>query len=260
MGLIMACNTGGICLSQVIGTAVYDKVGIDGLFVIGAVAAVTGCVLILMTPFRRRFEAGETRARFDWSVWVDAVKNKRLWICSVLMSIGWWAMFSTNYGFTGVLGAEKLGATSVQLGLIAFVCQIASVAVSLAFGRLKGRKLPERGLLVAAFVLFGIYCAASPHCTDANMLIFIQIIGGAAIAVPNVLMFAGAGRELSKGQQLLAMGIFQSVYSIGMTVGPVVSGMIVDAPGGGFATMFYSISAVCCVGAALSLALYKNAK
>jgi MFS family permease len=174
------------------------------------------------------------------------------------MSIAWWAMFSTNFGFTGVYGAEVLRATSVQLGLIAFVCQIASVSVSLVFGRLKGRKLPERALLIAAFVLFGVYCAVSPHCTSANTLILLQVLGGAAVAVPNVILFANAGRELSKGQQLLVMGIFQSVYSIGMTVGPFVSGLIVDAPGGGFAYMFNFVAAVSCTGAIITLIFYRE--
>jgi predicted MFS family arabinose efflux permease len=73
-----------------------------------------------------------------------------------------------------------------------------------------------------------------------------------------VLLFANAGRELSKGQQLLAMGIFQSVYSIGMTVGPFVSGLIVDAPGGGFAPMFYSVAAVSCTGAVVTLVCYRE--
>jgi predicted MFS family arabinose efflux permease len=258
MGIIMACNMGGICLSQVIGTLLYGRIGIDGLFLIGAAAAATGGALILIMPFRRRFEKGAERARFDWSVWLDALKNRHLWICSLLMSIGWWAMFSSNWGFTGVFASELLGATSVQIGLIAFVCQIASVVVSLAFGRLKGRRLPERGLLVLAFLVFGVYCAVTPRCTDADMLILLQILGGASVAVPNVLLFASAGRELSVVQQILAMGIFQSVYSIGMTLGPIVSGRIIDAPGGGYNIMFISLAAVSAVGAVLTFALYKN--
>jgi predicted MFS family arabinose efflux permease len=245
-------------LSQVIGTITYGRIGINGLFTIGAIAAVVAVALILATPFNKRFEKGGERVRFDWSLWIAAAKNRQLWICSALMSIGWWAMFSTNYGFTGVFGSDVLGATSVQLGLIAFVCQIASVAVSLIFGRLKGRKLPDRALLVVAFVLFGVYCAVSPHCADANALILLQALGGAAIAVPNVILFANAGRELSREQQLLVMGIFQSVYSIGMTVGPFVSGLIVDAPGGGFAPMFYSIAAVSCAGAIITLMFYRE--
>jgi predicted MFS family arabinose efflux permease len=258
MGLIMACNTGGVCLSQVIGTAVYGSIGIDGLFIIGAIAAAVAVALILATPFNRRFDKGVERVRFDWNLWIAAAKNRQLWICSVLMSIGWWAMFSTNYGFTGVFGSGVLGASSVQLGLIALVCQVASVAVSLIFGRLKGRKLPERALLVVAFVLFGVYCVISPQCADANALILLQTLGGAAIAVPNVILFANAGRELSKQQQLLAMGIFQSVYSIGMTAGPFVSGLIVDAPWGGFAPMFYFIATVSCTGAVITLIFYRE--
>jgi len=258
MGLVMACNTGGICLSQLIGTALYDRVGINGLFIIGAAAAAVGGALMLLIPFHRRFEKSAEKKKFDWDVWLGVVKNKQLWICSALMSIGYWVMFSTNYGFTGVFGADVLGARTVQLGLIAFVCQVASVAVSLTFGRLKGRRLPERGLLVMAFLLFGVYCVASPWCADANALILLQILGGIAIAVPNVLLFANAGRELSATQQVLCMGVFQSIYSIGMTIGPVISGYIVDMPGGGYTAMFYVLGGVSAAGAAGSLILYKN--
>ncbi|MDR1496673.1 MAG: MFS transporter [Clostridiales Family XIII bacterium] len=258
MGLIMACNTGGICSSQIVGTVLYDRIGMDGLFTIAALAAATGVILILMTPFRRRFEKSEARKRFDVTEFTGAIRNKRLWICSVLMSLGFWVMFSTNYGFTGVFGAQALGASSVQLGLIAFVCQIASVVVSLVFGKLKGRRLPERNLIVIAFILFGVYCALSPECGDANALIMLQILGGVAVAVPNVLLFANAGRELSKSQQILAMGIFQSVYSVGMTAGPVVSGVIVDASGGGFAPMFYALAAVSGAAAVLTRVLYRD--
>ncbi|MDR0518725.1 MAG: MFS transporter [Clostridiales Family XIII bacterium] len=258
MGLVMACNMGGISLSQIIGTAIYDNIGINGLFFIGAVAAALGTILILLTPFNPRFEKKENKKQFDWSLWVGAIKNRHLWMCSIIMSIGWWAMFSSNWGFTGVFASEKLGATSVQVGLIAFVCQIASVFISIVFGRLKGRKLPERALLIGAFVLLGIYCVLSPHCPDATYLVILQLLGGAAISVPNVRLFANAGRELSSAQQIFSMGIFQSVYSIGMTVGPIMSGLIVDAISGGFTIMFYSLGIVSAIGATMVFFFYKS--
>ncbi|MDR0596638.1 MAG: MFS transporter [Clostridiales Family XIII bacterium] len=258
MGLVMACYMGGISLSQILGTAIYDIVGINGLFYIGALAAALGAILIVLTPFRPRFEKKENKKQFDWSLWVGAIKNKHLWMCSIIMSIGWWAMFSSSWGFTGVFASEKLGATSVQVGLIAFVCQMASVFISLVFGRLKGRKLPERALLICAFVLLGIYCVLSPHCPGATYLIILQLVGGAAISVPNVLLFANAGRELSSAQQIFSMGIFQSVYSIGITVGPIVSGLIVDAAAGGFTIMFYSLGIVSAIGAAMVFFFYKS--
>jgi predicted MFS family arabinose efflux permease len=109
-----------------------------------------------------------------------------------------------------------------------------------------------------AFLLFCIYCVASPWSPDANALMLLQILGGAAVAIPNVLLFANAGRELSSAEQVLAMGIFQSVYSIGMTVGPIISGHIVDMPGGGYTAMFYTLGGVSALGAIGSFIFYKN--
>jgi MFS family permease len=176
------------------------------------------------------------------------------------MSIAWWVMFSTNYGFTGVFAKDALKADSLHLGLIAFICQVASVSVSLTFDRLKGKKLPERGLLVISFTAFGLYCVLSGLCTDADTLVILQILGGASVAVPNVLLFANAGRELCAAQQVLAMGIFQSVYSVGMMLGPVISGYIVDMPGGGYAPMFYVLGGIALAGAAGAMKFYKNTK
>jgi MFS family permease len=258
MGLIMACNTGGICVSQLIGTAVYDHIGINGLFVIGGAAAMLGLVFMLITPFRPSARPRYEKGKYDWSLFTGALRNKNLWICSGLMSAAWWVMFSTNYGFTGVFARDALGAHSLHLGLIAFICQVASVTVSLVFGRLKGRRLPERGLLIIAFACFGAYCVLSGYCTDANALVLLQILGGASVAVPNVILFSNAGRELSAAQQVLAMGIFQSVYSIGMTFGPIVSGLILDAPGGSYKLMFNALGCVAIVGAIGSLLWYKN--
>jgi predicted MFS family arabinose efflux permease len=269
MGFVMACNTGGICISQVIGTLSYSRIGINGIFIIGACGAGLAFVLLLLTPFRKTgtatdvvLKAGDLTAKersFTIQMFAEVLKNRQLWICSIIMSLAWWVMFSTNYSFTGVFAQDMLGATPIHLGLIAFTAQVASVITSLTMGRLGKRKLPERVILTLSFAGCALYAALTGICTSANALVALQLLGGFMVAVPNVILFANAGRELSDKQQILSMGVFQSIYSIGMTAGPAITGVFYDRTTS-YPLTFLVIAGVAVLASVMSFALYRPAK
>jgi MFS family permease len=281
MGFVMACNTGGICISQIIGTLTYSHIGINGIFIIGAAGAGLAFVLLLLTPFRKpdtKVKTGtvtgtgtgtvtdvasdpDTRGAaergFTLQMFTEVLKNRHLWICSVLMSLAWWVMFSTNYSFTGVFAQDALSAKPIHFGLIAFTAQIASVTTSLIFGRIGKKKLPERAILTVSFIGCAVYAALTGICTSANALVALQLLGGLMVAVPNVILFANAGRELSDKQQILSMGVFQSIYSIGMTAGPAITGAFYDKTSS-YPLTFLVIAGVAAVAAVMSGVFYRT--
>jgi len=116
------------------------------------------------------------------------------------------------------------------------------------FGKFGDRSLPEKPLLISAFSLAALCCAVITFC-NLTALIVMQAIYGIAKSTIGVILFARAGRNLSDDQQLLSMGFFQSVYGIGMTAGPVVTGFIFERSGGNFALTFYVLAAVAVIGA-----------
>jgi len=279
MGYLMAANTGGICISQIIGTILYGHIGMNGIFILGASAGAAGLILLVFTPFRKRAELRESPEQNDsltiqqtgssnenlalstslTKLFLQAARNRHLWVCSALMSIAQWVLFSTNVSFTGVFAQEALGATSLQLGLIMFVSQAASGGTSAVFGLIGNKSLPERGILVISFGFFALYCVLTAVCTNVTLLIFNQLLCGICAAIFGVILFASAGRELPDSLQLISMGIFQSVYSIGMTAGPAITGVIFERSSGNFAFTFQILTAVSILGMAGSLAFYKNA-
>ena len=251
MGYLLAANTGGVFLSQAIGTISIEHVGFVRLFIIAIGAAAAGLVLLCFTSFKRSESADAPRPVLTKQSLVDTLSNKNLWFCSVLMLLANWVTFSSNFTFTGIYAQEALHADGVYLGVISMVFQAASILVSMLFGKFGDRDLPERPLLASAFFLTALCCAAITFCGLAA-LIAVQIVVGIATSIINVILFARAGRNLSSSQQLLSMGLFQSIYSIGMTIGPIVTGVIFDQSNGNFPLIFYIIAAVAVVGAIMS--------
>jgi len=248
MGYLMAANTGGICISQITGTVFFNFGGLNTLFVIAIFAAAAGVVLLGFTSFTHRGAANAPRPAFTKRSLIETLTNRNLWFCSMLMLLAQWVLVSSNFTFTGIFAQEALRADALHLGLIALVFQVSSTATSILFGKFGGRDLPEKPLLISAFSLAAFCCAAITFCNLAALIV-MQAIYGVAKSAIGVILFARAGRNLSDDQQLLSMGFFQSVYGIGMTVGPAVTGFVFERSGGNFALIFYALAAVAVIGA-----------
>jgi len=248
MGYLLAANTGGICISQITGTIFINYGGLNTLFVISIFAAAAGLILLCFTPFNHRGNADAPRPVFTKRSLIEILTNKNLWFCSILMLLAQWVLHSSNFTFTGVFAQEVLHADALHLGLIALMFQISSTATSMLFGKFGGRNLPEKPILIASFSLAAFCCAIITFC-NLTALIVMQAIYGIAKSTIGVILFARAGRNLSDDQQLLSMGFFQSIYGIGMTVGPVVTGFIFERSSGNFVLTFNVLMAVAVIGA-----------
>jgi MFS family permease len=257
MGYLFAANTGGCCVSQVIGTLCYDHIGMRALFMISVCAVAAALVLLLLTPFRKRKAAeggpGAVTLRDDLT---SVLKNRVFWVCALIELIVQFLIYATVLGFTPVY-AQALGAGSLALGLIQIINQLCAVGISLSFGRLGKRRLPERGLLAASFAILAGFCFFSPYCGVAGV-VAIQVAAGVGFGIGNVIPVANAGRELTARQQILSMGFFQTIYGVGMSAGPAITGVMIERTGGEFREVFGILALVALAGMALTLAAYRN--
>jgi predicted MFS family arabinose efflux permease len=93
---------------------------------------------------------------------------------------------------------------------------------------------------------------------DANHIIAVQSLIGAAMAIHQVILFASSGRDMSDRHKLISQGVFQSLYSAGIFAGPIVSGLIYRQSGNDFFVTFLSMAVVAFAGLVLTVALYKE--
>lgn len=247
MGRLIAANNLGVMLSYVVSAVLFQHVGMNGLFAVSTVSSLLAAALTL------RWKPAEMRLtkRFELQTLVKVIGNRHLLKCAFLTALGQMVVFATSSSFVSNF-AKDLGADSVMLSVIAAAFNALGVVTSWMYARGALKKLSERGQLMLAFLLLGIYCALLPLCTAPWQIALVQLVGGAARAIMYTLLMAIAPREIPTEAKTTANGVFQSMYSLGMTAGPVVMGALIDLSGS-YAVSFLLMGGAAIIGVAWSL-------
>ena len=85
------------------------------------------------------------------------------------------------------------------------------------------------------------------------LLIIGNILAGVGCLILNALFMSLVVRSVSEEKRSTAMGFYQAVYGIGMTVGPLMMGAIVERRG--YLPAYKTIGAIMAIGAILALPL-----
>lgn len=255
MGQLIAANNLGILISYVLGGVIYQVWGIKPLFAMSLAVTVIGLALLpgVQTPP----PAGNRR--FSILAILKTLFNRHLLLCSLMAAILQLIVFATSQSFVSNY-AQELGVSGFGLSLVSIAFYVAGVAASSAFSKGLFSRLTERMFLALVFGVLLIYCAVLPLCRNVVTLMLAQLLCGAGRSLIYTLLMAVAPAEAKPEQKTTAMGIFQSLYSIGMTVGPMVTGAVLDASGSSYAISFLSIGAFAAAGILLSLILWPKAR
>jgi MFS family permease len=155
-------------------------------------------------------------------------------------SYKWWALSCTSLGMllvatnSGTLiialpDLERaLGTSLLTLVWVILAYMISSTVLVLTAGRLSdlfGRK----NAFVAAFVIFGLASLGAGFATDGTQLILwriVQGIGGAFIFANGPALVTDA---FPREQLGMAMGTNTMVAAVGLVLGPILGGLLVEA-------------------------------
>jgi len=107
----------------------------------------------------------------------------------------------------------------------------ASIAASMLSGGWFVRRIGLRISVCLGFLLMALASAVIPWIETLTQLYVSQIFSGfgRGLVFPLLMSFSVAG--MLPGTKATAMGVFQSLYALGMFVGPVAVGAIADAVG-----------------------------
>ncbi|MFC5402024.1 MFS transporter [Cohnella soli] len=139
-------------------------------------------------------------------------------------------LFITMFGFTP-LQAVELGASEAALTGIVVAFMVPHALVSLWSGRYLAPRFGTRNVIVAGFLFAAIFTCAIPFSPNLGWLAATQILNGIAQAMYFPLLLSLAIRDFKSDERATAMGLYQSVYSIGMFLGPYIAGAL-NAAGG----------------------------
>ncbi|MGE5254356.1 MAG: MFS transporter, partial [Planctomycetaceae bacterium] len=157
-------------------------------------------------------------------------RNRVLLTASFLCILLQFSNFAIAYGFCPIF-AQQLGASKADLGLLLFWYLLPNLAGTLLSGTFIRRYLADRWILTAGFLLISGAVFSIPLTGRVSTLFFVQAINGTGVGLVFPLLMGLSIQSIPREQQATAMGFFQSLYAIGMSIGPILSGVFAQEIG-----------------------------
>ncbi|MDP3064564.1 MAG: MFS transporter [Chloroflexota bacterium] len=245
MGIIAFINGAAQVAASLVGGFTAQAFGWQATFWLGMALALGAMPLLLFAPERRT----STPRPFSPHEFLKVSTVPVLLVISGLAALGQFVSQGVNIGFVPVYGA-KIGATKAELGLILTVMFAAASLGSLAAAYL-GERLGLARIQAAGFLLMAGGTLAVPFVHSVWLLGATQAVSGLGRGFFLPIQMAVSIQAVPQEQRATAMGVFQATYSIGMLLGPLLSGLLADRFG--IASLFYvsaGIALLCAVASA----------
>ena len=246
IGLINAFNNIGIVLAYIVGGLLYQNFGINTLFIISFSVGMITFLLALFIKREPQLSSVTATPTITLLSIIEVMKNKRVWFFSILSSFAFFILFSTAFSFT-TSTAKQLGANGVELGVLSILFSLAGIFSAYFTGTKLGHKLGEKTMLFIGFLLLAVYCGGIAYVHTLVFLFPLQFFcGGLGGGILGAALMTGAVKYSAINQKSTTMGLYQTVYGVGMTIGPMIMGYLVETTSTRIAFLFLTVIALGC--------------
>ena len=153
----------------------------------------------------------------------------------------------TVFSFTSAV-ARDLGASPFEIGLNTVLFTLVQIASAGFIGKKLLKRLSTCQAVTLGCALMALCCVMVAFAPSMPFLYAAQAIGGVSNLALSAVLTALIIRFIPQENQSTAMGLFQALYGIGMTLGPVLTGGIAGRYN--YCTAYLVIAGLC-LGAAL---------
>lgn len=138
--------------------------------------------------------------------------------------------------------ATQIGASSSQKGVLTSMAIAGSAVMSYLSSKWLVGKYGQKNCILAGFFLNGAATVAiALFAKNVYAMFVLQFLAGCGNGLAFPLLMGSAIKNISGDKRGVAMGFFQSIYALGMYIGPLLTGFLSDV-----ATLRVSLA---CVGA-----------
>ena len=250
--MINVANQMGRMLSFVFAGIFVAHFGPKVAFLVSAIGGFSAFAIALIVKEDGRI-AGKKPVRLRELLAV--AKDRNLLITSILAVCTQVVAFSTYFLFTAN-HAKNIGAEQSQLSYMNVFLLVPSIIVNYIVSKYLLQRIQAKWLLFTGFILSSTYCFLIPFSHTINQLYSLQIIAGISNTLTLTLAMGLCVRDILPDRRSAAMGFFQAVYGMGMTIGPIIMGFLVDT--WNIQVGFHVMSAFAAMSAILSIILYRS--
>lgn len=222
ISLIFSYNQLGMLAAYIVGILVYP-IGAKYIFILSIVLASSGLIL----SFFVKEDSPESGEKASYGEIIKGAISKRLILFSVLSLMLQAAAQATQSSFTAQ-AAKQLGADSTALGILSLITMASSVLGSMLLRRRFFLNISAKVLISTACCIYAAYSAAVGFASSIITIYIAQFFGGIANSQLGSLFMSSAIEGCPARSKSTAMGFYQAVYGIGMTIGPVIMGFAAE--------------------------------
>lgn len=216
----------GRLLSFMLAAYTAANLGVNYIFIIGAAGGFLGFILSLFIKENSTAEKKPITIKELISVGTE----RNLLITSVLTVFVQLIGYATYVTFTAN-HAVYIGATPSQLGYVKVILYVPSIILSILLSEFILKHVRAKYLVVLGFATTTLYCLLVPLTQTIQQLYAVQLLGGISVVLTLSLLMGLSVQNISTENRGAAMGFFQSLYGMGMAVGPLLMGALIDGVG-----------------------------
>ncbi len=223
MSRIIVPQCGSQIVAMLLGAQLAGNLGEIYAFLLAAAAGIIG--LLLMSRVREQRPTGEPMTLRGF---LEVAKNRQLICGTLLATIYQLVVWATVQGFVQNWAREIIGLTTAQLGYLSVANLLPNTILSRFSGTVFSRKFGKRAVLMCGFACMAGACCLYPLTRSLLSLLAVQALLGSGVGLIMPLTMSGAIEEIPDEKRGAAMGIYQAVYGLGMFLGPVMAGAVID--------------------------------
>ena len=266
MSRLIVPQCGSQIVAMLLGAQLAGRLGELYAFLLALLAGAVG--LLIMAGVREQPPQGEPMTLRGF---LCVARDRELIIGTALATIYQLVVWATVQGFVQNWAREVIGLTTAQLGYLSVANLLPNTIVSRFTGGVFARHFGRRRVLVAGFACLAVACLLYPRTNSLASLLAVQALFGSGVGLIMPLTMASAIQNIPDGRRGAAMGIYQALYGLGMFLGPVIAGAVIEAfsrtsPSGavdavpGYAANFYVGALISVLGGLAAAWLSRNRK
>jgi MFS family permease len=241
LGSLTFSASAALVIAAPLGGWLAEDLGWTAPFAAGTVLAIASLLFLLPSP-EPPPSAGSSPPLKDLA---KVAATPFLIIISVVALFEQFMVFTTVFSFTPIYAAS-LGASKVDLGILLTATLLPRALGTLAAAPLASR-IGERSTVSLGLVVASLSALAVPHINSLPLLAASQMLLGMGIGFSYPTLMGLSINAVPPRHRATAMGVFQAIYALGMSLGPILSGMLADRAG--IASTFYLASIPCLISA-----------
>lgn len=227
-------NNGGKLVAFAIGGAAAAAAGYRAaLFVSFA----TGLIGLILALFIDKVEI--RREHLSIRKVAGAMASPMVLIPSLLMAVQQMVLHATVFSFTSDI-AKQSGASSGMLSVLSAVFTAVQILSAALIASPVFRRLSRNRALAGGYGLLVVYMLILGYSGSVPLILVGQAAAAVGSAILASLLLSECVRGVPEGERSTVVGTFQAIYGLGMTVGPILMGTLMEYSGIRFGCTVFS--------------------